>query len=856
MRRHVKLLEILALGALSGSAWAQMDARPDTPDFLKGFSERQLNSKPLQRLLHNFRLRSNADGSFPDAPGARVLPQIATLPTAAVTAFPYVLNSRWMALGPQPILSGQVGNVLTNRPMSGRVASLAVHPTDTNRWLVGTANGGAWETRDGGVNFVALTDAAASMAIGAAAYAPSNPSTIYLGTGEGTFSGVSFGGEGVLKSTDGGVNWKQLAVGTFFKGTAFTSLRVDPSNANTLVASTSLGIFGRAPVRPPGNGARGLWRSVDGGVTWAQTLAADGISIAPHPSNFAQQFAGLGFGANVTTVVQRSTDGGQTWTPVTGPWSVLAGTVDRTEIVVAPSNPNRVYVAVSNAATSSMFGLWTSSNAWAPVPTWTQISLAATDDGSGTRGPCAYDKAFGSVSAQCWYNMTLTVKPSDENILFFGGIPVWRLDLSTLSWVEVSQTAAPANRNNGIHVDQHASAWAGARLIIGNDGGVWSTTTDGTGPWDTHNTTLNTVQYYEGSVQSDGSKVIGGAQDNGTHQRSGSNAWPLIFGGDGAGNLSSSASNIAVSSQNQNVARSTDGGASFTGVRGNYGGTAPFIGKMRECSTAPGTVILNGSRVNLTANFYGGPASTLWTNPGGAIFTGATAGVGIAFGNSCNVIGATHSNGEIRISTSGVSSAAAFVERDPGNQVPNRPVSTMAFDPNSSTKVCVGLSGFTGGAPGNVYCTNDYTVATPTWSNLSVPVDVSINSLVFDPGVPNRFYAGSDFGVWVTSDAGATWAHWGPGVGMPNVPVFDLVARAGKLYAFTHGRGAFVLSNFDLNNDSVVNCADVSIVKAAMGKKIGEVGFNPLADLNADNLINIRDLTMLTRQLPAATACP
>ena len=366
MRRHVKLLEILALGALSGSAWAQMDARPDTPDFLKGFSERQLNSKPLQRLLHNFRLRSNADGSFPDAPGARVLPQIATLPTAAVTAFPYVLNSRWMALGPQPILSGQVGNVLTNRPMSGRVASLAVHPTDTNRWLVGTANGGAWETRDGGVNFVALTDAAASMAIGAAAYAPSNPSTIYLGTGEGTFSGVSFGGEGVLKSTDGGVNWKQLAVGTFFKGTAFTSLRVDPSNANTLVASTSLGIFGRAPVRPPGNGARGLWRSVDGGVTWAQTLAADGISIAPHPSNFAQQFAGLGFGANVTTVVQRSTDGGQTWAPVTGPWSVLAGTVDRTEIVVAPSNPNRVYVAVSNAATSSMFGLWTSSNAWAP----------------------------------------------------------------------------------------------------------------------------------------------------------------------------------------------------------------------------------------------------------------------------------------------------------------------------------------------------------------------------------------------------------------------------------------------------------------------------------------------------------
>ena len=855
MRLDSRIAGAMILSALSVSVAAQEEAGPPIPSFLESFTDRQINSKPFQRFLHNYRMRANADGTLPDSPGAIVLPQIDALSTAAVTAFPYVLNSRWTALGPQPITGGQVGNALTTRPMSGRVASLAVHPTDNNRWLVGTANGGAWETKDGGVNFVALTDNAASMAIGAAAYAPSNPSTIYLGTGEGTFSAASFGGEGVLKSTDGGVNWQQLAVATFFKGTAFTSLRVDPNNANVLVASTSLGLFGRAAVRPPGNGARGLWRSTNGGVTWVQTLTFDGISIAPHPANFSQQYAGLGFGTNVTNVVQRSVDGGQTWAPVPGPWTSLTGTTDRTEIVIAPSNSNRAYVAVSNAATSSMFGLFTTANAWDAVPTWTPISLAPTDDGSGTRGPCAFDKAFASVSPQCWYNMTLTVKPTNENLLFFGGIPVWRHDLSTSTWVEVSQTAAPANRNDGIHADQHASAWAGGRLIMGNDGGVWSTTTDGTGPWATHNATLATVQYYEGSVQPDGSKMLGGSQDNGTHQRSGSNAWPLIFGGDGAGNLSSSALNIAVSSQNQNVLRSLNGGVSFTGVKGNYGGVAPFIGKMRECPSAPGTVILNGSRVNLTTDYYGGPAATLWSNTGAAIFTGATAGVAIAFGSNCNTIGAGHGNGQILISTTGVPNSAAFIDRDPGNQVPNRPVSTMVFDPNNATKVCVGLSGFSGGAPGNIYCTANFTAATPAWSNASVPVDVSINSLVFDPTVANRIYAGSDFGVWVSSDAGSTWAHWGPGVGMPNVPVFDLIARAGKLFAFTHGRGAFVLSNFDLNNDTVVNCADVSIVKAVMGKKIGDVGFNALADLNGDNVINIKDLAMITRQLPAGTSC-
>ena len=307
MNYQTRIFGATILCVMAACASAQEEAAPPVPSFLQSLTEQELNSKPIQRLLHNYRLRANSDGSFPEAPGAIVLPQINALSTANVTAFPYVLNSRWTALGPQPITGGQIGNARTDRPMSGRVASLAVHPTDNNRWLVGSANGGAWETKDGGVNFVALTDAAPSMAIGAAAYAPSNPSIIYLGTGEATFSGVSFGGEGVLKSTDGGVNWQQLATATFFKGTAFSALKVDPANANVLVAATSLGIFGRAAVRPPGEGARGLWRSTDGGVTWSRTLSSDGISIAPSPTNFAQQFAGLGFGTNVINAVQRST---------------------------------------------------------------------------------------------------------------------------------------------------------------------------------------------------------------------------------------------------------------------------------------------------------------------------------------------------------------------------------------------------------------------------------------------------------------------------------------------------------------------------------------------------------------------
>lgn len=820
------------------------------PSFLQDLPEPVKSKKSIQRFLVNYHSRANPDGSLPDAPGPRVMPQLQAL--AAGPAVPLVLNSRWTALGPQPITGGQIGNTLTTRPMSGRVSSIDVHPSDPNRWLVGTAGGGVWETKDGGANFVAITDHAPTLAIGAVAYAPSAGNTIYVGTGEATFSAVSFGGEGVLKSTDGGVNWQQLATGTFTKGTAFGAIKVHPTNPNLLVAATTRGIFGR-PFFIPTVSSIGLWRSTDGGVNWTQTLAIDAVSIAARPGNFNQMYAGMARTAPANAL-QRSVDGGVSWTAINGPWTSLATDARRVEVVIAPSNTNRVYVAIANTATSGMHGLWTSSNAWDAVPTWTQISLAPTDDGTGNWGPCGFDKAFNGVSPQCWYNLTLTVKPTDENMLFFGGIPMWRFDGST--WVEVSQTALPANRNNGIHVDQHASTWSGSRLIVGNDGGVWSSTTDGTGPWTTHNATLNTAQYYEGSVAPDGSYMLGGSQDNGTHRRTASNAWPLIFGGDGAGNLSSTANNFAVSSQNNNLFRTTTGGATFQAVNSGMLGAFPFIGKMRECPNTPGLVIVAGSRMNRAANFYGAaPGAGFWAASSGALF--GTAGGGFAFGPNCNTMGLVHPTG-IRISTNGGVNPADMINRDPGNQVPARPKSSIAFDPKpaaNGTRVCVGLTGFTGGAPANIFCTDDFTAGTPTWVNRSLPVDISVNALVFDPSVPDRLYAGGDYGVWVSTNGGTSWSRWGPGVGMPNVAVFDLVHAAGKLHAFTHGRGAFVLSNFDLNNDASVNCTDVSLVKTAMGKKIGDAGFSALADLNSDNIVNIRDLAMITRQLPAGTSC-
>ena len=115
------------------------------------------------------------------------------------------------------------------RPMSGRVGAVAVDPIDPSHWLIGAAQGGVWETRDAGATWSPMTDAQASLAMGAIAFAPSDPRTIYAGSGEAVFSADAYAGRGLLKSTDGGVTWALLAASTF-SGDTFSDIKVHPTN--------------------------------------------------------------------------------------------------------------------------------------------------------------------------------------------------------------------------------------------------------------------------------------------------------------------------------------------------------------------------------------------------------------------------------------------------------------------------------------------------------------------------------------------------------------------------------------------------------------------------------------------------
>ena len=398
-------------------------------------------------------------------------------------------SGQWVSIGPVPFLHQ---NDPPQNFQSGRVAAIAVDPRDPRRWLIGVGNGGVWETRDAGGTWAPISDDAPTLAIGAVTFAPSDPNVIYVGTGES--AGVSFVhvGMGLLKSTDGGQSWALLAQSSFARASV-PEARRRSHRCQCAVAATTRGGSGRdardsAPAPPP----FGILKSTNGGNSWVRTLAGQATALEVSRANFNRQYAAIGdqrLGVLRDTPdaavngVYRSTNGGVSWSRVDGPWGVemssTRSTVGRIELAMAPSNPDVVYAGIqlppnSGSNALGLLGLYRTDNAWADSPAWIEIPTDAT-------GPGAY-----CGPTKCGYSHVLSVDPRDANTLFAGGAEdgFWRCTNCAASPAWTNTT-----RNKGVHSDHHAAAWAGNRLIDGNDGGVWSSADLG-GSWQNHNRTL------------------------------------------------------------------------------------------------------------------------------------------------------------------------------------------------------------------------------------------------------------------------------------------------------------------------------------------------------------------------------
>ena len=380
----------------------------------------------------------------------------------------------WTSIGPAPIIG--------NSGPTGRITAAAVDPSNPNHWLLGTASGGVWDSPDAGTNWTPVTDAQPALAIGSIAFAPGNSNIIYAGTGEADYAPLNYAGQGVLKSVNGGKTWGLLGASTFAR-TCIGAIRVDPSSPNNVVAIMSRGNVGRTGEQTFSPAPFGVQRSTDGGVTWTQTLAGEASALDVDPTNFNNQYVAISLPLAtvrsahlVASGLYRSTDGGKTWSPVSGPWS--GSKLGRIVLAVAPSDRNTVYASFQGGPdiNGSLLGLYRTGDAWDPTPNWTQVL-------SHGNNYCV---------SQCKSDARLSVTPPHPTTLFVAGTSLWRCDQCGASPVWTNASAnLPANAR--------CIAWSGVLLIACTDRGIFSAVA-GTGPWTDNNGTLSVVRMPGGAL--------------------------------------------------------------------------------------------------------------------------------------------------------------------------------------------------------------------------------------------------------------------------------------------------------------------------------------------------------------------
>lgn len=648
--------------------------------------------------------------------------------------------------------------------VGGRVRSILINPSDANIIYAGAVSGGVWKTTTGGTSWVPLKDDMENLAVCAMTFQGTNANIIYAGTGEGFFNYDFVRGEGIFKSTDAGNSWTQLASTKNANFHYVNKLEYDRVN-NKLYAATRKGVF----------------VSTDGGATFTAAYSAGSndinimdieIAYTSPVSIYATQ--GMFSGATIF----RSTNNGASFTSI---YTNANG--GRVELAVSPSSPATVYASVHNPSTGGALAMIKSTNSGA---NWSSITIP---------GP-SFSGASTYLGGQGWYDNILAVQPDNPNIVYAGGIDIFKTTNGGTSWTQISNWYSQGGAPPYVHADQHAMVFPSGSntLYVGNDGGVYRTTNGGSS-WTGLNNNLAITQFYYGAVHPTLNTFYGGTQDNGTIRSSSGTTWTEIFGGDGGATEVdfNNPNNIYIEYVNFSFWKSTNGGSSFFSAMSGipkgpntYDGTTDrtlFITPFAMDPNNPQIIVGGTYRVWKTtngANNWNAVSNDL-TGDGTGSSGARISAVSIAKGNS-DVIYVGCTNGRVQVTTAGGTTWTNIT-----SGLPNLSVSRIAIQPNQPNTAYVAYSGFSSG--NKVYKTTNRGA---TWSNVSSNLpNIPINSIIVNHNDANHIIAGTDLGVFSTTNGGVFWFK--DGSAMPNVPVYDLDIRTSdnKIVAATHGRSMF-----------------------------------------------------------------
>ncbi len=706
-------------------------------------------------------------------------------------------------------ISGLGARNIGSAAMSGRIAALAgrVEADGKVTLFVGAASGGVWKSVDGGTTFKPVFDKQGVQSIGAIALDPSDPKVVWVGTGESwTRNSVSIG-NGIWRSGDGGETWTHMGLADSER---VNRIIVDPTRSDVVYACVPGRLWSDSP-------DRGLYKTVNGGKSWLLVLKGPNLStgcsgLAMDPRKPDRLFAGLwdfrrkgwtfrsgsdgpkgvsGSGLYLTE------DGGATWSALDeksapglppAPWG-------RLDVAVAPSNPQRVYAVIENV----------------------KSALYRSDDGGKTW--TRKDDSQRMVWRPFYFSR-LIVDPTNPD-------RVYKPDYSLIASEDGG--ASFSEVGGGTHGDHH-DVWINPtnprHVVTGDDGGVWISY-DGANRWWKCNN-LPVSQFYHVSIDdTDPYHVYGGLQDNSSWVGDSeypngitNSRWENLYNGDGFWVFVDPSDPNFVYAEWQGgyigrvdrrtlAARDIQPKAGYgEKLRWNWN-TPIHVSRLDRARVYIGSQFLfvtkdagqSWQRVSpdLTTN---DPEKQKQEQSGGITVDNSAAEMHTTIyaisesPRDAKTIWVGTDDGNVQLTRDGGANWANVVRNVPALP-PNSWVSWIEASPHADGAAYAAFDRHTFGdmAPW-VYVTRDFG---RTWTRIVDPasgVRGYVHVVREDPVRPGLLYLGTELGLWISLDAGRTWAEFRGG-NFPPVAVRDLAfqSREQDLVVATHGRGIWIIDD-------------------------------------------------------------